>query len=91
MNKMFDVAELELNEIEKAETRAKKKGKKPVAITKTAKVAYIRQDNFTVAVVKSGNKLLVGVTKRNPCDTGNPFRAETIALTRAAVAPPIEL
>lgn len=47
------------------------------------RVAYALQDNFTVALVKRGKGLHVGVAKRRPDEAVNHILAADIALVRA--------
>lgn len=47
------------------------------------RVAYAIQNNFTVALVKRGKGLHVGVAKRRPDEANNEVLAADIALVRA--------
>lgn len=50
---------------------------------KGKRVAYVQQDNYTVAIMRSGKFLYVGVAKRNPKDRLSEKIGANIALSRA--------
>lgn len=59
------------------------RGRAKIVASKVDKVAFATESNFTVAIVKRGKTLYVGVSKRNPTDKPDFGVAKNIALFRA--------
>lgn len=54
-------------------------------------VEFVKQNNFTVAIVKTGKVVYVGATKRMPTDRKNGLLAQRLALLRASENQPLEI
>jgi hypothetical protein len=63
--------------------KAWERGKATRKHAKGDTVTYRYQGNFTIAFIKNGSYLLVGVAKWNPIDSENWEMAKDIALFRA--------
>jgi hypothetical protein len=55
------------------------------------RVSFLRDKNFTIALVKAGGNLFVGEAKRNPRDPEMPTVGHDVAFTRALRNRPVKL